>query len=58
MDFLIVKSGNSRPIDPHYPENIDHIILSKTFDAERQVKVETWNMDKTLSDHIGISVDF
>ena len=39
------------------PENIDHIILSKTFVADRQIKVETWNLDKTLSDHIGISVE-
>lgn len=52
------ESLNLISLTASIPENIDHIILSKTFVAERQVKVETWNIDKTLSDHIGISVDF
>jgi hypothetical protein len=39
------------------PENIDHIVLTKTFVGERQPKIETWNMDKKLSDHIGISIE-
>ncbi len=39
------------------PENIDHIVLTKTFVGDRQPKIETWNMDKTLSDHIGVSIE-
>jgi endonuclease/exonuclease/phosphatase family metal-dependent hydrolase len=39
------------------PQNIDHIILTKTFVGERIIKIEMWNMDKKLSDHIGVAVD-
>lgn len=39
------------------PQNIDHIILSKTFIGERNINIETWNMDKKLSDHIGVAVE-
>jgi endonuclease/exonuclease/phosphatase family metal-dependent hydrolase len=38
-------------------ENIDHIILTKTFVGERNITTETWNMDKMLSDHIGVAVE-
>ena len=34
--------------------NIDHIVLSKGFVENKNVKFETWNIDKKLSDHIGI----
>lgn len=37
-------------------ENIDHIILPAKYIAEKQVTLNTWNMDKKLSDHIGVSV--
>jgi exonuclease III len=33
--------------------NIDHIAISKSF---RKTAECTWNLDKTLSDHIGVSV--
>jgi len=39
------------------PQNIDHIIITKTFIGERSVNIETWNLDKTLSDHIGVAVE-
>lgn len=39
------------------PENIDHIVISKTFLGDRQIKIETWNKDKKLSDHIGVAVE-
>jgi len=39
------------------PENIDHIVISRTFIGARQTKIETWNKDKTLSDHIGVAVE-
>ena len=35
-------------------ENIDHIIISKEFMNNKKTKIETWNLDKKLSDHIGI----
>ncbi len=39
------------------PENMDHIVLTKTFVGDIQPKIETWNIDKTLSDHIGVSIE-
>jgi endonuclease/exonuclease/phosphatase family metal-dependent hydrolase len=33
--------------------NIDHIAISKSF---RKTAECAWNLDKTLSDHIGVSV--
>jgi endonuclease/exonuclease/phosphatase family metal-dependent hydrolase len=38
------------------PQNIDHIIMTKSFIAENSISFETWNLDKTSSDHIGISI--
>lgn len=35
-------------------ENVDHIIISKEFIKNKKTKIETWNIDKKLSDHIGI----
>ncbi len=37
---------------------IDHIALSKRFVAGASVRIEEWNLDKRLSDHKGIVVDF
>lgn len=36
--------------------NVDHIVLSKTFIENTNVKIKTWNHDKKLSDHIGICI--
>ena len=41
----------------YVPQNIDHIIMARTFIGERSVNIETWNLDKKLSDHIGVAVD-
>ncbi len=38
------------------PQNIDHIIISKAFVGNRKTSFETWNTDKTLSDHIGVAI--
>ncbi|OAE90408.1 endonuclease/exonuclease/phosphatase family protein [Flavobacterium psychrophilum] len=35
-------------------ENVDHIIISKEFIKNKKIEIETWNIDKKLSDHIGI----
>lgn len=38
-------------------ENIDHIAISKGFIRKSDFKIETWNLDKKLSDHIGIMIE-
>jgi len=38
------------------PNNIDHIVLPHNFIAGRSVSSDTWNPDKKLSDHIGVSI--
>ena len=35
-------------------ENVDHIIISKEFIKNKITEIEIWNLEKTLSDHIGI----
>ncbi|MEK8181124.1 endonuclease/exonuclease/phosphatase family protein [Flavobacterium buctense] len=36
--------------------NVDQIVISKSFIKNRNVKIETWNHDRKLSDHIGICI--
>ena len=38
------------------PECVDHIAVTKGF-FESVVNIQEWNLDKTLSDHKGISID-
>ncbi len=38
------------------PENIDHIIISESILTDKEVKVEKWNLEKKLSDHIGVCI--
>jgi len=40
------------------PECIDHIAVSKSFIGDAAVSITEWNLDKSLSDHKGISVSF
>lgn len=37
-------------------ENIDHIILPEEFIQDRKIETECWNIDKKLSDHIGVAI--
>jgi exonuclease III len=37
----------------HIDANVDHIILSNEFLRDKNIQIETWNIDKTLSDHVG-----
>jgi endonuclease/exonuclease/phosphatase family metal-dependent hydrolase len=37
-------------------QNIDHIALTKNFITGKSITFDTWNLDKTLSDHIGVSI--
>lgn len=50
FDFLDLVNTTA-----HIPENIDHIILPKSF-IEKKINTEIWNHDKSLSDHIGVAV--
>jgi len=38
------------------PQNIDHIIITKSFIENRPATIQNWNLNKKLSDHIGIAV--
>ena len=37
--------------------NIDHIVISQQLLSVSEVKCHVWNLDKKLSDHIGVMVD-
>ena len=37
-------------------ENIDHIIIGQNFLKDYSIKLDTWNLDKKLSDYIGVCV--
>jgi endonuclease/exonuclease/phosphatase family metal-dependent hydrolase len=37
--------------------NIDHIVMSEDLLSESGFKVDTWNLDKKLSDHIGVLIN-
>ena len=39
------------------PQNIDHIIVSRSFVGDRVWHTETWNSDRKLSDHIRVVVE-
>ncbi len=41
----------------YLPDCVDHIVINYGFMKEKVVKMEGWNHDKTLSDHIGVAVD-
>lgn len=34
-------------------DTVDHIVLSNEFLKNKQLKIDTWNEDKKLSDHVG-----
>jgi len=38
------------------PDNIDHIIISKSVENNCKVRTDKWNVSKSLSNHLGISV--
>jgi endonuclease/exonuclease/phosphatase family metal-dependent hydrolase len=48
---------NLRNLTAHIPQNIDHIILPRNLLNDKEVNITTWNMDKKLSDHIGIAIE-
>ena len=38
-------------------ENMDHISISEKFVDNSKITLNTWNLEKTLSDHIGVSIE-
>ncbi|MDB5227900.1 MAG: Endonuclease/Exonuclease/phosphatase family protein [Bacteroidota bacterium] len=52
----VFKKYNLTNVTEKITDNVDHIILSNDFIKNKTVKIETWNEDKKLSDHIGICV--
>ena len=40
------------------PSCVDHIAISKQFIGNSAIQITEWNIDKSLSDHKGIAVDF
>jgi len=51
------KANELMNLTSELPECIDHIALSKSFAGGKSVKLNEWNMDKSLSDHKGVCVD-
>ena len=45
-----------RNLTKNIAENIDHIVMTEKFIENCNFKTETWNLDKKLSDHIGVCV--
>ncbi len=46
-----------RNLTANIENNIDHIVMSEGLVGEIGTSVESWNLDKKLSDHIGVVVE-
>ncbi|WP_339839852.1 endonuclease/exonuclease/phosphatase family protein, partial [uncultured Flavobacterium sp.] len=53
---LIFENLKLKNLTSEIENNVDHIVVSKSFIENKNVKIETWNHNKKLSDHIGICV--
>lgn len=51
------KKLNMTNLTMGIPLSVDHIVLSNGLLDKKPIRIETWNADKKLSDHIGISVE-
>ena len=56
-DMLLQSFGENRIqlLTASRPSCIDHIAISERFVAGGGIRIEEWNLDKTLSDHKGIA---
>jgi endonuclease/exonuclease/phosphatase family metal-dependent hydrolase len=52
----IFENQQLNNVTKNIAENIDHIVISEKFIENCNVESKTWNLDKKLSDHIGVSV--
>jgi endonuclease/exonuclease/phosphatase family metal-dependent hydrolase len=55
--FDCFKSFELKILTSELPECIDHIALTRSFLGSNSVKLNEWNMDKSLSDHKGVCVE-
>lgn len=53
---LAFENLHLRNLTKNIAENIDHIVLTEKFIENCNFETETWNLDKKLSDHIGVCV--
>lgn len=53
----VFKEENIEIITVEIENNIDHIAISKDFVNKRKAVIETWNLNRELSDHFGVSVE-
>ena len=54
---LSFKKLNLNNTTASIPQNIDHIILPFHLLNDKEVNMTTWNLDKKLSDHIGVTIE-
>ncbi len=52
----LFKNECMRNLTAKIPQNIDHIVVSDSYYYGHKFRCETWNTDKSLSDHIGVAV--
>jgi exonuclease III len=52
----IFDNLNLQCLTSEIADNVDHIVLSNDFIKDKKINIETWNLDKKLSDHIGICI--
>ena len=50
------ESLKMKNLTAEIPNNVDHIILSEAFLGNKIIETQIWNLDKKLSDHIGICI--
>lgn len=53
---LVLQNHQLINLTASIANNVDHISISQQLVQESQLTIETWNLDKKLSDHIGIMV--
>ena len=52
----IFESLKMKNLTAEIPNNVDHIILSEAFLENKIIETQIWNLNKKLSDHIGICI--
>lgn len=53
----LLQKFKTKNLTASIQDNVCHIAISKEFIQNKIQTIETWNMDKLLSDHIGIMVN-
>jgi len=53
---LVLQNHQLCNLTASISNNVDHILISQQLVQSSHITIETWNVDKKLSDHIGIMV--